>query len=151
MSKSLPEWNKLTNEVGIEFNEFSIIRGKEFISYGKDIWIGYFCLIDGSGGLEVGDNVTFSSGVHVYTHDSSNYRLYNKEKDPKFGSHIDRAPVKIGNNVQIGANSVVLKGVTIGDNVVIGALSLVKDDIPSNSIAVGNPCKVVKEVRIDSK
>ena len=63
MSKSLPEWNKLTNEVGTEFNEFNIIRGKEFISYGKDIWIGYFCFIDGSGGLEVGDNVTFSSEV----------------------------------------------------------------------------------------
>ena len=54
--------------------------------------------------------------------------------------------MKIGNNVQIGANSVVLKGVTIGDNVIIGALSLVKDDIPSNSIAVGSPCKVIKRV-----
>ena len=146
MSKSLPEWNKLTNEFGTEFNDFNIVRGKEFISFGKDTWIGYFCFIDGSGGLEIGDNVTFSSGVHIYTHDSSNYRLHNREKDTKTGSHIDRAPVKIGNNVQIGANSVVLKGVTIGDNVVIGALSLIKDDIPSNSIAVGSPCKVVKRV-----
>ena len=145
MSK-LPEWNKLYNEVGKEFNDFNIIRGREYINFGKDVWVGYFCMIDGSGGLDIGDNVTFSSGVHVYTHDSSFYRLYNRKKDEQNGTHIDRAPVKIGNNVQIGANSIVLKGVTIGDNVVVGAMSLVKDDIPSNSIAVGNPCKVLKKI-----
>ena len=83
MNNSLPDWNELKNEVGTEFNDFNIIRGKEFISFGKDIWIGYFCHIDGSGGLEIGDNVTFSSGVHVYTHDSSNYRVYDLEKDTK--------------------------------------------------------------------
>ena len=151
MNNSLPDWNKLTNEVGTEFNDFNIIRGKEFILFGKDTWIGYFCHIDGSGGLEIGDNVTFSSGVHIYTHDSNNYRLYNRKKDKKNGTHIDRASVKIGNNVQIGANSVVLKGVTIGNNVVIGALSLVKDDIPSDSMAVGSPCKVIKKVKYDNK
>ena len=55
-------------------------------------------------------------------------------------------PVKIGNNVQIGANAVILPGITIGNNVVIGALSLVNRDIPSNVIAVGNPCKIIKRL-----
>jgi maltose O-acetyltransferase len=142
----LPPWNELKNEIGTEFNQFNIIRGKQFIKFGNDVWIGYFCLIDGSGGLEIGDKVTFASGVHVYTHDSSFYRAKDLPKDPINGTHCKRAPVKIGNNVQIGANSVVLPGITIGDNVVIGSLSLVNKDIPSNSIAVGSPCRIVRKV-----
>ena len=53
-------------------------------------------------------------------------------------------PIEIGNNVWIGMNSVVMPSVIIGDNVVIGANAVVTSDIPSNSIAVGNPCKVIK-------
>lgn len=55
-------------------------------------------------------------------------------------------PVRIGNNVWIGANSVVLPGVTIGDNSVIGAGSIVTRDIPANVVAVGNPCRVLREI-----
>jgi len=140
----LPKWSEIKNEVGIEFNQFCIVRGKQFITMGEDVWIGYFTLIDGSGGLDIGSRVSISSGVHIYTHDSTEYRRLNLPKDPINGSHIKRAPVKIGSNVQIGANSVIAPGVTIGDNVVIGALSFVNKDIPSNSIAVGTPCKVIK-------
>ena len=141
---TLPDWKLLKNEIGKQFNDFCILRGKEFIKLGEDVWVGYFCLLDGSGGLKIGNQVSISSGVHTYTHDSSNYRIHNTEKDTENGTHIDRAPVVIGDNVQIGANSIVLKGVTIGNNVIIGALSLVNTDIPDNCIAVGNPCKVIK-------
>ena len=142
----LPPWNEIKNEVGTDFNQFNIIRGRQFIKIGKDFWMGYFCVLDGSGGLEIGEHVTLASGVHVYTHDSSSYRVLNLPKDPVNGSHIERAPVKIGNNVQIGANSVVLKGVTIGNNVVIGALSLVNCDIPSNCVAAGSPCRIIRKI-----
>ncbi len=54
-------------------------------------------------------------------------------------------PVHIGNNVWIGANACVMPGVTIGDNSVIGAGSVVTKDIPQNVIAVGNPCKVMRD------
>ena len=140
----LPKWSEIKNEVGNEFNSFCIVRGKQFITLGEDVWIGYFTLIDGSGGLEIGSRVSISSGVHIYTHDSTDYRMFNLPKDVIEGTHIKRAPVKIGSNVQIGANSVILPGVTIGDNVIIGALSLVNRDIPSNSVAAGTPCKVIK-------
>ncbi|MCG6369200.1 DapH/DapD/GlmU-related protein, partial [Vibrio fluvialis] len=56
-------------------------------------------------------------------------------------------PIHIGRNVWIGANSVVLPGVTIGENSVIGAGSVVTKDIPSNVVAVGNPCRVVREIK----
>lgn len=141
----LPEWSSLKNEVGHKYNDFCILRGKENIVIGEDVWIGYFTLLDGSAGLEIGSKVAISSGVHIYTHDTSFHKALNTPKSPD-ASHIKRAPVKIGNNVQIGANSVVLPGVIIGDNVIIGALSLVNKDIPSNSIAVGNPCKIIKKI-----
>ena len=55
-------------------------------------------------------------------------------------------PIVIGDNVWVGGNVVILGGVTIGDNVVIGAGSVVTKDIPPNSLAVGNPCKVLREI-----
>lgn len=55
-------------------------------------------------------------------------------------------PIMVGNNVWIGGNVVVLPGVTIGDNTVIGAGSVVTKDIPANVVAVGNPCRVIKQI-----
>lgn len=60
-------------------------------------------------------------------------------------------PITVGNNVWIGAGSTILAGVTIGDNSVIGAGSVVKKDIPSNVIAVGVPCKVLREITEEDK
>ena len=70
---------------------------------------------------------------------SSNHKLKN------YREHEKENPIIIGNNVWIGANCVILSKVIIGDNVVIGAGSLVTKNIPTNSIAVGNPCKVIKQ------
>ena len=56
------------------------------------------------------------------------------------------ASVRIGNNVWIGAGAIILPGITIGDNSVIGAGSVVTKDIPSNVVAVGNPCRVLREI-----
>lgn len=55
-------------------------------------------------------------------------------------------PIKIGNDVWIGGNVVILAGVTIGNNVVIGAGSVVTKDIPDNVVAVGNPCRIIKKM-----
>lgn len=60
-------------------------------------------------------------------------------------------PITVGNNVWIGAHSTVLAGVTIGDNAVIGAGSVVTRDIPANVVAVGVPCRVMREITEDAK
>lgn len=60
-------------------------------------------------------------------------------------------PVHIGRNCWIGAGAIILPGVTIGDNTVIGAGSVVTKDIPSDVVAVGNPCKVMREINEHDK
>lgn len=84
--------------------------------------------------IEIGDNVTMAPRVHILCHDASTKSFLNYTK-------IGR--VSIGNNVFIGAESVVLPNVTIGNNVVIGANSTVTHDIPDNSLAVGSPARVI--------
>ena len=92
--------------------------------------------IQANNGIIFGSNIELGPGVSIISsnHKSNNLREHTKGK-----------PIKIGNHVWIGANSTILPEITIGDNVIIGANSLVNKDIPSNSIAVGNPCKVIKE------
>ena len=87
--------------------------------------------------IEIGDNVTMAPRVHILCHDASTKQFLNYTK-------IGR--VTIGDNVFIGAETVVLPGVTIGENTVIGAGSVVTRDIPANVVAVGNPCKVLRPI-----
>ena len=84
--------------------------------------------------IEIGDDVTLAPRVHILCHDASTKAFMNFTK---VGN------VTIGNRVFIGAESVVLPGVTIGDDVVIGANSTVTHDIPTNSVAVGSPARVI--------
>ena len=84
--------------------------------------------------IEIGDDVTLAPRVHILCHDASTKTFMNYTK---IGN------VTIGNRVFIGAESVILPGVTIGNDVVIGANSTVTHNIPSNSVAVGSPARVI--------
>jgi acetyltransferase-like isoleucine patch superfamily enzyme len=108
------------------------------VKVGRNTWIGPFTILDGSGGLEIGDYCSISAGVQIYTHDSVQWALTSGEVG------YERAATRIGNNCYIGPNVVVAKGVTIGDRCVIGANSVVLRDIPSDSKAYGAPCKVAQ-------
>ena len=85
--------------------------------------------------IAIGDNVTLAPRVHILAHDAST---------KVFLGYTRVENTRIGNNVFIGAGSIVLPGVTIGSNVVIGAGSVVSKDIPDNTVAVGNPARVLK-------
>ena len=84
--------------------------------------------------IEIGDNVTFAPRVHVLCHDAST---------KVFLGYTKIGRVTIGNNVFIGADSVVLPGVTIGNNVIVGANSTVTHDIPEGMVAAGCPARVL--------
>lgn len=110
----------------------------------ENITKGVFCdpgdninnYIQATNGIIFGRNIELGPGTKIISanHDLDNFRNHKKSK-----------PIIIGDNVWIGANSVILPEVEIGNNVIIGAGSVVTKNIPSNSIAVGNPCTVVKQ------
>lgn len=106
--------------------------------------------------VTVGNYCRINAGVQFITHDGSVWVLRNLKKQEKVDLNIEPeyytedidlfGPIKIGNNVQIGSNSLILPGVTIGNNVIIGAGAIVTKDIPSNSVAVGVPAKVIESI-----
>ena len=110
------------------------------VKVGRECWIGPNCILDGSGGgLVIGDYCAISAGAQIYTHDTVAWCV-SRGKIPK---GIRRGPVRIGDGVYLGPQSVVSHGVTIGDGAVIGALSLVNSHIPSGMRAWGCPARVI--------
>ena len=114
--------------------------------YGYNIEIGEnFCsnhnlLILDSAKVHIGDNVLIGPNCSFYT---STHPINYIERE--LGTELAK-PINIGNNVWLGGNVIVLAGVTIGENSVIGAGSVVSRDIPPNTVAVGNPCRVIKNI-----
>lgn len=84
--------------------------------------------------ITIGDDVTLAPRVHILAHDASTKKAL---------GYTRIGVVNIGNNVFIGASSTILPGISIGNNVVIGANSVVSRDIPDDSVAIGNPAKVI--------
>lgn len=115
------------------------------ITIGKGTWVGPFVILDGGGGLKIGNYCSISSGVHIYSHNTVKWALS--------GGKIQRETksVTIGNNCFIGPNVVITMGVKIGNNCVIGAQSFVNKNIPSNSIVFGTPGKIVGKVKKTNK
>lgn len=110
------------------------------IELGENFYMNVGCVILDEAKVAFGDNVFIAPNCAFYT---AGHPLDIEQRNA--GLEYAR-PISVGNNVWIGGNVVVLPGVTIGDNCVIGAGSVVTKDIPSNSLAVGNPCKVIRSL-----
>lgn len=96
--------------------------------------------------IRMGDHVLIASGVSIYDHD----HLASMHDDQLMFNGYTCASINIGSRVWLGEKVIILKGVSVGNNVIIGAGSVVVSDIPSNSVAVGNPCRVVKSLAAQS-
>ena len=110
------------------------------IEVGKNFFANYNCMIIDVGKVIIGDNCQMAPNVAIYT---AGHPLHPAARNTAYEYGID---VTIGNNVWLGGNTVICPGVHIGDNVVIGAGSVVTKDIPSWSLAVGNPCRVIRKI-----
>ena len=113
--------------------EIAVANG---LKMGSNVHIMGDCILDPGHCwlIEIGNNVTLAPRVHILAHDASTQNELGKTKI---------GLVSIGNDVFVGASTIILPNTHIGDKVVIGAGSVVTKDIPSNSVAVGNPARVI--------
>jgi maltose O-acetyltransferase len=163
---------KLISELFGEIGKGSFVTAPFTCNLGFNIKIGKHTFINANAvfldpdSIEIGDVCLLGPGVQIFAADhpiSTKKRVVPIDDSLDDGTYkyIDdngnfdesieytftncSKPVKIGNRCWIGANAMILPGVTIGDNVIIGAGSLVNKDIPSNTIAVGSPAKIIRE------
>ena len=110
------------------------------ISVGNNVFINYNCTLLDVGKITIGDNCMLAPNVAIYT---AGHPLHPDSRNSGYEYGMD---VTIGNHVWIGGSVVITPGVRIGDCCVIGAGSVVTKDIPAWSLAVGNPCRVIREI-----
>ncbi|ULT45915.1 sugar O-acetyltransferase [Niabella defluvii] len=133
---------KLLGRTGSQFH----IEPPFYCDYGYNIAIGenfysnYNCTILDCAPVTFGNNVLLAPNVSIYT---AGHPVH---YEPRNEAYEYAFPVTIGNNVWIGGNTVINPGISIGDNSVIGSGSVVTKNIPANVIAVGNPCKVIRDI-----
>ena len=110
------------------------------IKIGKNVFINACCRFQDQGGIEIGDGSLIGHNTTIAT--------LNHDFNPDKRANLHPSPVKIGKNVWIGSDCTILPGVEIGDGAVIGAGSIVTKNVPANSIAVGSPARVIKQIEI---
>lgn len=119
--------------------------GGKHVHFGKNVYANFNLTLVDDTHIYVGDYTMFGPNVTVAT---AGHPILPELREKAYQYN---APVKIGKNCWIGAGAVIVPGVTIGDNTVIGAGSIVTKDIPSNVVAVGNPCRVLREINEHDK
>ncbi|MBN2857342.1 MAG: hypothetical protein JXN63_02965 [Candidatus Delongbacteria bacterium] len=120
---------------------------KGSVIFGNNSTLNQFSVIRAWGDVKIGNGVRIGPSVQIMA-------MKHNFDDPDryiFQQGLSGTGITIGNNVWIGGNSTVLDGVKIGNNCIIGAGSVVTKSIPDNSIAVGNPCRVIKELQSNIK
>ncbi len=116
-----------------------------YITLGENFYANYNCTILDIAPVTIGDNVMLAPGVGIYT---AGHPVH---PDARRSGYEYGRPITIGDDVWIGANSVICPGVTIGSGAVIGAGSVVTRDIPANVVAAGNPCRVLRTITEEDK
>ena len=110
------------------------------IKIGKNVFINACCRFQDQGGIEIGDGSLIGHNTTIAT--------LNHDFNPDKRANLHPSPVKIGKNVWIGSDCTILPGIEIGDGAVIGAGSVVTKSVSANSIAVGSPARVIKQIEI---
>lgn len=133
---------KLGFGVGASIYDSALVYGKVLV--GKATWIGPNVILDGSGGLKIGDYCSISAGVHIYSHNTIKWALSGGKASYEYH------PTSVGDSCFIGPQTIIQNGVNIGNNCLIAANSFVSKDVPPQSIAGGSPAKIIGRVLIEN-
>ncbi|MEG1175223.1 MAG: sugar O-acetyltransferase [Ruthenibacterium sp.] len=154
-SEDLPAKEQLLRQLLGGFGKSLWVTPPFFVDYGCNIFLGDNCEINANctfldcASIRIGSNALVAPNVQIYTafHPASAQERFGTPRAEGSFAFCKTltAPVTIGDNVWLGGGAILLPGVTLGDNVVIGAGSVVTHDIPSNSVAYGNPCQVIRQ------
>ncbi|MEI8201411.1 MAG: acyltransferase [Bacteroidota bacterium] len=125
-----------------QVDDYVEIQSKGKLTIGDNFSINKYSRIICYDNISIGNNCVMAQFVSIIDHDHS---FYKEGENIKFSNYLT-SPISIGNNVWIADKVTILKGINIGSNVIIGANSVVTKHIPSNSIAAGNPCRVIKSI-----
>ncbi len=143
----LEKRSKLLKEMFAEIGEGCYIEppfhanwGGHHVHFGKNVYLNFNCTFVDDTHIYVGDYTMFGPNVVLAT---AGHPILPELREKAYQYNM---PIHIGKNCWLGAGVIVLPGVTVGDNTVIGAGSVVTKDIPPNCVAVGNPCRVLREI-----
>ncbi len=114
--------------------------GGHFVHFGKNVYANFNLTLVDDTHIYVGDCTMFGPNVVIA---AAGHPLLPELREQGYQYN---APVHIGKNCWFGAGAIVLPGITVGDNVVVGAGSVVTKNLPSNVVAVGNPCRILREI-----
>ena len=115
------------------------------MTIGNNVGVSSSCIWC-SKSVTIGNNVKIGSGCIILDTDSHSLDFMDRRESRLDHTNTNRQPIVIEDDVLIGTHSIILKGVTIGARSIIGAGSVVTKDIPSDCIAAGNPCRVIKRI-----
>ena len=121
------------------FPPFYTDCGKNIV-VGKNVFINTCCKFQDQGGIVIGNGVLIGHNVTLAT--------LNHDERPEYRQNIYPKPIKIGDNVWIGSNAIILQGVTIRNGAIIGANAVVTKDVPENTIVAGVPAKVIRKIKV---
>lgn len=141
-------WSCRLKECGKSFLCCSgvVIHSAKKMSVGNEVRLGEKSYFNANGGLTIGNNVKMGPQVFIWT---SNHNYFDPKKLPYDDIEINR-PVTIGDNVWIGAKSIIIPGVNIGEGAVIAMGSVVTKDVPSCAVVGGNPAQILKFRKIET-
>lgn len=134
---------RLSGKSSISFGRH--LKGKPSLIVGNNTFIGHQCSFRVGESIRIGNDCLIAGGVSIF--DMDGHPLSAQERRSGKPTPVEYlAPVTIGNDVWIGADSVILKGVTVGDRSIIATKSVVTKDVPPDVIVAGNPARIVKEL-----